>query len=48
MNKNYVMSLDLGTTTIRAFIYDQNGSIKGNDMDKVCNLVSFYNFIKNY
>ena len=31
----YVLSLDLGTTTLRAFIYDQNGTIKGCDTDKV-------------
>jgi hypothetical protein len=31
----YVCSLDVGTTTIRAFIYDQNGKIKGRDLDKV-------------
>ncbi len=31
----YVCSLDVGTTTIRAFIYDQNGRIRGRDLDKV-------------
>ena len=31
----FVLSLDLGTTTLRAFIYDQNGIVKGCDTDKV-------------
>jgi glycerol kinase len=32
----YVCSLDVGTTTIRAFIYDENGHVKGRDLDRVC------------
>ena len=35
VSEKYVCSLDVGTTTIRAFIYDQNGRIKGRDLDKV-------------
>jgi hypothetical protein len=34
-SKKYVCSLDVGTTTIRAFIYDENGHIKGRYLDKV-------------
>lgn len=32
---DYVLSLDVGTTTIKAFVFDQNGDIKGQDSDKV-------------
>jgi len=34
-NKEFVLSLDVGTTTIRAFIYDQTGVIRGHYYDKV-------------
>ena len=34
-SQKYVVSLDVGTTTIRAFVYDQNGQIRGRDLDKV-------------
>ena len=44
----FVLSLDLGTTTLRAFIYDQNGTIKGCDTDKVSRkkiLHFFYKYV---
>ena len=33
--EEFVLSLDVGTTNIRAFIYDQTGAIRGHDNDKV-------------
>ena len=39
MSEQFVLSLDLGTTTLRAFIYDQNGTIRGCDTDKVNNIL---------
>ena len=41
MSEQFVLSLDLGTTTLRAFIYDQNGTIRGCDTDKVNNILIF-------
>ena len=37
----FVLSLDIGTTTIRAFIYDQTGAIRGTDNDKVSVILHF-------
>ena len=34
-SQKFVVSLDVGTTTIRAFVYDENGHIRGRDLDKV-------------
>lgn len=31
----FVLSLDVGTTTIRAYVYDHNGIVLGSDCDKV-------------
>ena len=42
-SKKYVCSLDVGTTTIRAFIYDENGHIKGKYLDKVSCTIFFQN-----
>lgn len=35
---DYVLSLDVGTTTVRAFVYDNQCQIKAHQSDKV----SFY------
>jgi glycerol kinase len=35
MSHKFVVSVDVGTTTIRAFVYDENGHIRGRDLDKV-------------
>ena len=34
-SQKFVVSLDVGTTTIRAFVYDEKGHIRGRDLDKV-------------
>ena len=41
----FVLSLDIGTTTIRAFIYDQTGAIRGTYNDKVSVMLHFYFFV---
>ena len=33
--EEFVLSLDIGTTTIRAFVYDQTGAVRGHGNDKV-------------
>ena len=40
--EEFVLSLDVGTTNIRAFIYDQTGAIRGHDNDKVSAKLIFY------
>ena len=45
---DFVLSLDLGTTTLRAFIYDQNGTIKGCDTDKVSRKKNIAYFFYKY
>ena len=44
-NKEFVLSLDVGTTTIRAFIYDQTGVIRGHHYDKVSLVIIIYHVI---
>ena len=34
-NQDYVLSLDIGTTTIKSFVYDQLGQIQGHSSQKV-------------
>ena len=34
-NQEYVLSLDIGTTTIKSFVYDQLGQIQGHSSQKV-------------
>ena len=31
----YILSLDIGTTTIKGFVYDQHGQIQGHSFQKV-------------
>ena len=33
--EKFVLGLDVGTTTIRAFVFDQDGTIRGTATDKV-------------
>ena len=40
--EEFVLSLDVGTTNIRAFIYDQTGAIRGHDNDKVSAKLIFF------
>ena len=40
--EEFVLSLDVGTTNIRAFIYDQTGAIRGHDNDKVSAKLHFF------
>ena len=35
MENQFVLGLDVGTTTIRAFVYDQKGVIRGHATDRV-------------
>lgn len=45
--EEFVLSLDVGTTNIRAFIYDQTGAIRGHGNDKVSAKSRFYK-VRNY
>ena len=45
--EEFVLSLDVGTTNIRAFIYDQTGAIRGHDNDKVSAKNRFFK-VTNY
>ena len=38
-NQEYVLSLDIGTTTIKSFVYDQLGQIQGHSSKKVKKLL---------
>ena len=38
-NQDYVLSLDIGTTTIKSFVYDQLGQIQGHSSKKVKKLL---------
>ena len=43
--EEFVLSLDVGTTNIRAFIYDKTGAIRGHDNDKVSSKLHFLKLV---
>ncbi len=47
--EKFVLGLDVGTTTIRAFVFDQNGSLRGSSTDKVRTVLLFqFTYVDTY